>query len=965
MVGVKMDYEKMTKTELIREIKSLKSNVKLAMSKEIEVALQESDEKYHQLVETAFDAIFIANARTGIILFANKRAEELIGIPVEEIVGMHHTQIYPPEDVDRNKKLFKKYAQMGKGITSEDIFVQHNDGRTIPVEISSRVFELGGKNVMQGMFRVSIHKKRIEEKLKESYNLLNSIIKQTNYAIFVKDIKGRYLMINSAGSNFIGKSMEEILGKDDTELFSPDTSRQIVEQDRRIITSGEIQTIEEIATSNGNTRTFLSTKLPYRNHKEDIIGVIGIAHDITERKRVEEELKKIFDLSIDMICIAGIDGYFKKINPSFGKTLGYSNEELLGQPFINFVHPDDKTKTLDVVENELSKGTDVINFENRYRCKNGSYRWFMWTAKPVTNEGIMFGIARDITKLKHDEEELKKHRDHLKALVAERTLELAKVNEKLRLEIVERKNIEKEIRQAKDYSESLINNSIDMIISVNTNRKIVIFNPAAEKIFGYKKEEVLGKHVQILYADSSQSMQVHKTTMNTSEFDGEVLNRKKDGSTFISHLSSTVLRDEKSVTIGFMGISRDITERKQAEEMLRKSEEKYRRLIENLQDNYFFYVHNIEGIFTYVSPSLTNILGYSTEKFLTHYSAYLTDNPINKEVIKHTERSIQGIKQPPYEVEIYHKDGTIRSLQVQETPIFDNNRKVVAVEGIAQDITERKRMEEDLRRTTRQLSIMLESLPIIPYICKTDGNFGATYIGTEVEKVTGFKPEDFTSNDTFWADRIHPDDAPRILANIQTLFEKGYYEHEYRWQVADDSYKWFYDVLRLVKLPDKTTNQIVGIWLDITERKKAEEMLQEQKKALEQKNIALSEILGQIELEKKQIKDNVIANAENLLLPIIQKLRLTGESRKYVQLLRKNLQELTSSFGTRLTEKEAKLTSREVEICNMVKNGLTSKEIANLLNISLGTTERHRNNIRKKLHIVNKDINLSSYLNTL
>ena len=152
--------------------------------------------------------------------------------------------------------------------------------------------------------------------------------------------------------------------------------------------------------------------------------------------------------------------------------------------------------------------------------------------------------------------------------------------------------------------------------------------------------------------------------------------------------------------------------------------------------------------------------------------------------------------------------------------------------------------------------------------------------------------------------------------------------------------------------------------IEIGERKQAEETLQEQKKALEQKNIALNEILGQIELEKKQIKDNVIANAENLLLPIIQRLRLTGESRKYVQLLRKNLQELTSSFGTRLTEKKAKLTSREIEICNMIKNGLTSKEIASLLNISSLTIEKHRINIRRKLGIINKDINLTSFLKT-
>ncbi|MDP6923645.1 MAG: PAS domain-containing protein [Candidatus Scalindua sp.] len=158
---------------------------------------------------------------------------------------------------------------------------------------------------------------------------------------------------------------------------------------------------------------------------------------------------------------------------------------------------------------------------------------------------------------------------------------------------------------------------------------------------------------------------------------------------------------------------------------------------------------------------------------------------------------------------------------------------------------------------------------------------------------------------------------------------------------------------------------ICGISTDITERKKAEKILQEQKEALEQKNIALNEILGQIEIEKKQIKDNVISNVENLLLPIIQKLRLTGESRMYVRLLQENIQELTSSFGTKLTEKGARLTSREVEVCDMIKNGLTSKEIAGLLNISLRTVETHRIKIRKKLGIVKKDLNLSSFLKTL
>jgi len=158
---------------------------------------------------------------------------------------------------------------------------------------------------------------------------------------------------------------------------------------------------------------------------------------------------------------------------------------------------------------------------------------------------------------------------------------------------------------------------------------------------------------------------------------------------------------------------------------------------------------------------------------------------------------------------------------------------------------------------------------------------------------------------------------------------------------------------------------IQGIFRDITERVKSKEILQEQKESLEQKNIALSEVLGQIAVEKQQIKDNVIANAENLLLPTIQKLGLTGESRQHAQLLRKNLEELTSSFGTRLADKRSKLTSREIEICNMIKNGLTSKEMAELLNTALLTVEKHRSNIRNKLGIANKKISLSSILREL
>ncbi len=131
---------------------------------------------------------------------------------------------------------------------------------------------------------------------------------------------------------------------------------------------------------------------------------------------------------------------------------------------------------------------------------------------------------------------------------------------------------------------------------------------------------------------------------------------------------------------------------------LRESEMKYRRLIEGLKADYFFYSHDTKGIFTYLSPSIKSVLGYSQDEFFTHYTEYLTGNPVNKKAEYHSELSMKGEEQPPYEIEVYHKDGGKRWLEVKETPLIDKREKVVSVEGIAHDITERKEAEERIRR---------------------------------------------------------------------------------------------------------------------------------------------------------------------------------------------------------------------------------------------------------------------------
>lgn len=135
---------------------------------------------------------------------------------------------------------------------------------------------------------------------------------------------------------------------------------------------------------------------------------LGTNIDITERKKAEAERDLFFEMSLDLLCIADTSGYFRRVNRAFTKALGYTSEEMTTRPFLDFIHPDDVKPTLKAVA-ALQAGSDVILFENRYRCKDGSYRWLSWQT-PATHAGssLLYGIARDVTEVKRVQAELQK-----------------------------------------------------------------------------------------------------------------------------------------------------------------------------------------------------------------------------------------------------------------------------------------------------------------------------------------------------------------------------------------------------------------------------------------------------------------------------------------------------------------------------------------------------------------------------
>lgn len=152
---------------------------------------------------------------------------------------------------------------------------------------------------------------------------------------------------------------------------------------------------------------------------------------VDSRQGLARAIARHRELSLDMIATANFDGYFTEVNPAFTRTLGFTSEELLSQPFMNFVHPDDVEPTLAAVVQQTEDGRDVLNFQNRYRTNDGSYRWLEWTSRPDSNGRTLIAVARDVTDRKRLEELEHEYQQRLEKNVRERTKELNRRNAEL------------------------------------------------------------------------------------------------------------------------------------------------------------------------------------------------------------------------------------------------------------------------------------------------------------------------------------------------------------------------------------------------------------------------------------------------------------------------------------------------------------------------------------------------------
>ncbi len=246
--------------------------------------------------------------------------------------------------------------------------------------------------------------------------------------VWYKDKENRILWLNDLAANAIGLKPEELIGKSTYEIYPEEAARYHAD-DLEVIESGTPKRgiVEPVLTSTGEKVWVRTDKVPYRDHTGAVQGVIVFASDISDLKNTEEELQEIkgelerrvadrtkelaeanifFTLSKDLLCIASFDGYFRRLNPNWCSFLGYEMHELLTTPYIDLVHPEDRDRTMKEGY-KLAQGFDVLDFENRYICKDGTVKWIRWSATPSLEEMLIYGAAYDITAKKLTEDSLR------------------------------------------------------------------------------------------------------------------------------------------------------------------------------------------------------------------------------------------------------------------------------------------------------------------------------------------------------------------------------------------------------------------------------------------------------------------------------------------------------------------------------------------------------------------------------
>lgn len=403
----------------------------------------------------------------------------------------------------------------------------------------------------------------------------------------------------------------------------------------------------------------------------------------------------------------------------------------------------------------------------------------------------------------------------------------------------------RKLLEEKSKNKFIFDNSITMISSSDVNGNIIEFNDAAQKQFGYTLKEVRELNYQLMYNSKEDLTRVSDSLKKDGSFSGEVMNKRKDGSSFVSFLTANRIYDQSGNFYGTMGIARDITKEK-------ANEQEFQNIINNAQD--IIYTVDIEGKFTFANYSGSSVMGYEDEELVGKYFTDLVHpDDVDKVRKYYTNQFRKKVKRSYLEFKGITKDKKVVWLGQNITSLFSptNPDKITGFQGVVRDINKRKEAEFKLQKSEESFRIIVNTINDLFYLFdfRTDR---FEYISPNTEQVLGVPQEFFYTDKSFFTEYVHKDDFEVAMKAEAQLLRGEPYNIEYR-LISGGRTRWIQDRAFPIKNDQGRVISYSGVSRDITEVKSANLIIEQQ-----------NEEINQSIWYAKNIQDSILLSTEEI-----------------------------------------------------------------------------------------------------
>jgi len=658
--------------------------IDITQRKKEEEELRISEERFRNVFEHAS----VGKSITSIDgkMTPNNAFAQMLGYEKEELSALNWKTITHPDDVEYNENLLKNlFAGNGASARFEKRYL-HKNGSVVWVDITTNIMRDNQGNPLYLISTILniTESKRVVQELKNNEAQLHTLVQTIPDLIWLKDKDGVYLACNWIFERFFGAKEHEIVGKTDFDFVEKDIADFFRENDKKAMAAGGPKTNEEWVTfaNDGHKALLETTKTPMLDSNGNLIGVLGVARDITEKNRAEQEhfrLLNIIEQSINEIYIFDFETLkFEYANQGAIQNIGYELEELQRLTPIDIKPLLTLSKFKTMLQPLADNRVKQLIFETIHRRKNG-------TTYPV-----------EVHLQLHDQD-------------GKRSL-LAIIND-----ISEKKNSEQALNESRQLFETLALVSPVGIFRTRADGYTTYVNPTWSKLSGLSFEEAIGlKWLNAVHPDDRDKVKQGWTNaVQTHDKSGAEYRFLHPNGSIVWVIGSAVPEFRNGEIVGYIGTLTDITSRKEAEEALAKSEAQFRALFENVGEG--IAISNTNEMFEFANPAAEKIFGVS-HNGLTNLSLkrFVTDATYQL-ILEETEKRKQNVKRI-YELEIIREDGEIRNLLISAVPNYKSNGEFAGTFGVFRDITEQKaaegviqRLNESLEQRVKERTTQLEA----------------------------------------------------------------------------------------------------------------------------------------------------------------------------------------------------------------------------------------------------------------